>query len=62
MEYLEELKENLCRELERYAHKTDMSSSELNTVHILTDTIKNIHKITCLDESYSMRGNSRNQS
>lgn len=45
-----ELKEMLCRELEEYARKGKMSAGDLETIHKLTDTIKNIDKIEMLEE------------
>lgn len=57
MKYLHELKEKLCTELEEIARKPEMSAGDLETVHKLTDTIKNIDKIEMLeeDEGYSQR-------
>lgn len=58
MEYLHELKEKLCDELEEIAKKPDMSAGDLETVHKLTDTIKNIDKIDMLEDDggYSRDG------
>lgn len=58
MKYLNELKEMLCRELEEYSHKGKMSAGDLETIHKLTDTIKNIDKIEMLEENggYSQAG------
>lgn len=58
MEYMYELKEKLCRELDEIARKPEMSAGDLETVHKLTDTIKNIDKIDMLedDEGYSRDG------
>lgn len=57
MEYMYELKEKLCRELDEIARKPEMSAGDLETVHKLTDTIKNIDKIDMLEDgSYSMTG------
>lgn len=58
MEYLHELKEKLCDELEEIAKKPDMSAGDLETVHKLTDTIKNIEKIDMLEDDggYSRDG------
>lgn len=60
MRGLYELKEMLCRELEEIAKKQELSAGDLETVHKLTDTIKNIDKIEMLDEEYSESGYSRN--
>ena len=45
MEYMHELKEKLCEELEEIARKPEMSAGDLEAAHKLTDTIKNIDKI-----------------
>lgn len=50
MRAYEALKEKLCAELEEIAEKPDLSAGDLEVVHKLTDTIKNIHKINMLDE------------
>lgn len=58
MEYLYELKEKLCKELEEYAQKSNMNAGDLEMVHKLTDTIKNVDKIVMLEEDggYSEAG------
>ena len=58
MDYIYDLKEKLCDELEEYASKKDMSAGDLEMVHKLTDTIKNIDKISMLeeDDGYSQSG------
>lgn len=56
MEYMQELKQKLCRELEEIAMKSSkasMSPSDIEEIHMLTDTIKNIDKIDRLEEGYS---------
>lgn len=50
MHYLEELKEMLCKELEEIANKGELTAGSLETVHKLTDTIKNIDKIEMYEE------------
>lgn len=54
MHYMEDLKDLLCAELEDYAEKGKksgkMSMGDLETVHKLTDTVKNILKIDTLKE------------
>lgn len=58
MKALYELKEMLCKELEEIARKGELTAGGLETVHKLTDTIKNIYKITMLEEDdggYSQR-------
>ena len=58
MKALYELKDKLCRELDEIAGKPDLSAGDLETVHKLTDTIKNIDKIMMLeeDDGYSRGG------
>ena len=57
MEYMYELKEKLCRELEEVARKPEMGAGELELNHKLTDKIKNIDKIDALeDDGYSRGG------
>ena len=50
MKYLEELKDMLCEELEKIGKKGELSAGSLETVHKLTDTIKNLGKIEMLEE------------
>ena len=54
MHYMHDLKDLLCAELEDYAEKGKksgkMSMGDLETVHKLTDTVKNIMKIYVLKE------------
>ena len=59
MKSLEKLKEMLCEELEKIGKKGELSAGMLETVHKLTDTIKNIDKIEMLEEDgeYSEAGN-----
>lgn len=58
MEYMYDLKDKLCKELDEIASKHEMSAGDLETVHKLTDTIKNIYKIDMLDSDseYSQGG------
>ena len=58
MKALYDLKDKLCAELDEIAAKPNMSTGDLETVHKLTDSIKNIDKIMKLeDESgYSRAG------
>ena len=58
MEYMHELKEKLCDELEEIARKGDLGAGDLELVHKLTDTIKNLDKIEMLeeDDGYSRAG------
>lgn len=58
MKALDDLREKFCRELDEIARKQELSAGDLETVHKLTDTIKNIDKICIMDESggYSQAG------
>lgn len=58
MEYMKDLKEKLCEELKDIARKGELSAGDLETVHKLTDTIKNIDKIDILEDDgeYSQAG------
>ena len=60
MEKLHELKEKLWSEVEELADKREMGAGDLEVVHKITDTIKNIDKICMLEEDgYPMRRDSR---
>lgn len=62
MHYMEDLKDLLCAELEDYAEKGKksgkMSMGDLESIHKLTDTVKNILKIDLMesDDGYSEDG------
>lgn len=57
MDYMYELKDKLCKELEEIARKPEMSAGDLEAVHKLTDTIKNLDKIEILEDGgYSRDG------
>ena len=58
MEYMDKLRDKLCDELDEIARKSEMSAGDLETVHKLTDTIKNIDKIAMLEDGdgYSQAG------
>ncbi len=56
MEAMYTLRDMLCEELDEIARKGEMSAGDLDTVHKLTDTIKNIDKIEALDGGYSSDG------
>lgn len=52
-----DLRETLCTNLDQYARKESLTRNDLDTVHMLTDTIKNVDKITMMEEegnSYGM--------
>lgn len=53
MKKMHDLKQMLCRELDDISSKGELSAGDLETVHKLTDTIKNIDKILALEEGYS---------
>lgn len=53
---MDDLKAMLCKELDEIAMKGKIGAGELQTVHMLTDTIKNIDKIGMLDDGYSGDG------
>lgn len=59
MEYMRELKDKLCEELEEIARKGELGSGDLEIIHKLTDTIKNLYKIEMLEDGdgYSQSGN-----
>lgn len=50
MEKLHELKEKLWAELGELADKREMGAGDLEVVHKITDTIKNIDKICMLED------------
>lgn len=56
MEYMMDLKDMLCAELEDFTEqgrkKGKISASDLETLHKLTDTVKNILKINMLEEDH----------
>ena len=58
MEYMHELKDKLCDELEEIARKGELGAGDLEIIHKLTDTIKNIDKIEIMKEEggYSQAG------
>lgn len=53
-----ELRDKLCDELDEVARKPEMGAGDLELAHKLTDTIKNIDKITIMEETseYSQAG------
>ncbi len=54
---LNRLKEMLWQALDDSARNGDISTRDLDTVHKLTDTLKNVYKIECLKDNggYSSR-------
>lgn len=54
MKYLEELRDAVCKELERFAKSGEITSTNLDKIHKLTDTMKNLDKIEMLEgDGYS---------
>ena len=57
MDYMHDLKEKLCDELEEIANKGELGAGHLEIIHKLTDTIKNLDKIEMLEDGgYSQAG------
>lgn len=54
-----DLRETLCTNLDQYARKENFTRNDLDTVHMLTDTIKNIDKISAMEEEGSSYGMGR---
>lgn len=50
MKNMWKLKETLCEQLEEYTGRTKLAGGDLQTVHMLTDTIKNLDKIERLED------------
>lgn len=50
MKSMWKLKETLCEQLEEYTNRTKLAGGDLQTVHMLTDTIKNLDKIEMLED------------
>jgi hypothetical protein len=50
MEYIEKIKKMLCKELDEYAMKGKLTMADLEPVHLMTDIIKNLDKISMLEE------------
>ena len=53
MDYIYELKDKLCTELEEIAKKQEMGAGDLELIHKLSDTIKNLDKIEMLESGHS---------
>ena len=51
MEYIEKIKKMLCKELDEYAMKQKLTAVDLDVIWKLTDTVKNLDKISMLEES-----------
>lgn len=50
MEYIEKIKKMLCKELDEYAMKSKLSMADIDVIHKLTDTVKNLDKISLLEQ------------
>ena len=64
MEYIEKIKKMLCKELDEYAMKSKLSMADIDVIHKLTDTVKNLDKIEMLEDdgSYSEARGGRGRS
>ena len=59
MKHIEKIKEMLCTELEIFGKKNALTVTDLEKIHKLSDTIKNLDKIMMLEEDeYEMGGSS----
>ena len=57
MEYMDKLRDKLCDELDEIARKPETGAGDLEIIHKLTDTIKNLDKIEMLEDGgYSQAG------
>ena len=56
MEYIEKIKKMLCKELDEYAMKSKLSMADVDVIHKLTDTVKNLDKIEMLEDGNSYDG------
>lgn len=56
MNMLYDLRDMLCEELDEIVKKADLSVSDLDNVHKIVSTIKNIDKITMYEDGYSRGG------
>lgn len=56
MEYIDKIKKVLCNELDEYAMKSKFSMADIEAIHKLTDTVKNLDKIAMLEEDYGYSG------
>lgn len=45
-----DIKDMLCTDLDQYAKKGSLTRNDLDTVHMITDTIKNLDKIATMEE------------
>ena len=47
---MKSIREKLCRELDEVARKPDLGAGDLDILHKITDTVKNIDKIEMLED------------
>lgn len=50
MEHLKKIKKKALEDLEEFGQKKELNLGDYTTIHMLTDTIKNIDKICMLEE------------
>lgn len=53
MEYMYELKDMLCEELEHIAEKGELTAGSLDTIQKLTHSLKSIETIMAMNDEYS---------
>lgn len=51
MDYMRKIKNMLCKELEEYGERNSINASDVEMIHKLTDTIKNLDKIEMLEDN-----------
>lgn len=56
MNAMYDLRDMLCKELDEIARKGDLGAGDLDIVHKLVGTIKNIDKIAMYEDGYSRSG------
>lgn len=50
MESMENLKENLCCEIVNYSRKSNLTMTDVENIHMLSSTLKNLLKIEKLED------------
>lgn len=58
MEYMHDLKEMLCEELEKVVQQGELTPGSLDVVQKLTHSLKSIETIMAMEEEYSNEGGS----
>ena len=56
MEYMNKIKKMLCKELEEYGEQKSLTASDVEMIHKLSDTIKNLDKIEMLEDEDGYSG------